>query len=62
MVKEMRSADVQGKREAARRWANHVSGDEKVGTRWRYLLLSETDVRAAKGSWDALKGLGGASI
>ena len=60
MDKEMTSADVQGKREAARRWANHVSADEKVGTRWRYLLLSETDVRTAKGSWDALKRLGGA--
>ena len=60
MDKEMSSADVQGKREAARRWANHVSADDKVGTRWRYLLLSETDVRTAKGSWDALKRLGGA--
>lgn len=62
MDKEMGTADVQGKREAARRWANHVSADEKVGTRWRYLLLSETDVRTAKGSWDAMKGLGGASV
>lgn len=26
----------------------------------RYLLVSETDVKNAKGSWEALKGLGGA--
>jgi len=59
MDKEMQSADVQRKRDAARRWANYVSGDDKVGTCWRYLLVSETDVKNAKGSWDALKGLGG---
>ncbi len=60
MDKEMGSGDVQGKREAARRWANYVSADEKVGVRWRYLLVSETDVKTAKGSWEALKGLGAA--
>jgi len=59
MDKEMQSADVQRKRDAARRWANYVSGDGKVGTCWRYLLVSETDVKNAKGSWEALKGLGG---
>lgn len=60
MDKEMETPAVQGKREAAQRWANHVSADEKVGgVRWRYLLLSESDVRTAKGSWEALKGLGG---
>lgn len=57
--KEMGSDEVQGKREAARRWANHVSADEQVGVRWRYLLASETDIRTARGSWAALKGLGG---
>ena len=62
MDKEMKTAEVQGKREAARRWANHVSADDKVGTTWRYLLLSETDVRTAKGSWEALIGLGGAFV
>jgi type III restriction enzyme len=59
MDKEMTSADVQGKRKAARRWANYVSGDDKVDTRWRYLLVSESDVEAARGSWGALKKLGG---
>jgi type III restriction enzyme len=59
MDKEMPSADVQDKREAARRWANHVNADDKVLATWRYLLVSETDVRTAKGSWEALKGLGG---
>lgn len=59
MDKEMETGDVQGKRDAARRWANHVSADEKVSKTWRYLLVSESHVSAAKGSWNALKKLGG---
>jgi len=58
MDKEMTSEDVQRKREAAKRWANHVSADDQIGVTWRYLLASETDVATAKGSWSALKGLG----
>ncbi|HVB22300.1 MAG TPA: DEAD/DEAH box helicase family protein [Ktedonobacteraceae bacterium] len=58
MDKEVESDDVQGKREAAKRWANHVTADDKVRVTWRYLLVSETDVNTAKGSWGALKKLG----
>jgi type III restriction enzyme len=58
MDKEMSSETVQSKREAAIRWANHVSADLLVGTTWRYLLVSESDVSTAKGSWGALKALG----
>lgn len=58
MDKELASTDVQGKREAAMRWANHVSAETTVGVTWRYLLVSETDVSTAHGSWDALKRLG----
>lgn len=57
MDKEMASADVQGKREAATRWAHHVSANAQVGATWRYLLASEADVTTAKGSWQALKQL-----
>jgi type III restriction enzyme len=57
MDKEMEAAEVQGKRDAARRWANHVSADEK--TVWRYVIVSESDVKTAKGSWLALKHLAG---
>lgn len=39
--------------------ANYVSADEAVGVVWRYLLVSESDIAAAKGSSDALKKLGG---
>jgi type III restriction enzyme len=60
MDKEMSSAEVQGKRDAATRWANHVSADEKVSVVWRYLLVCESDVKTARGSWEALKKLGGA--
>ena len=59
MDKEMDSGDVQGKREAARRWANYVSADEEVRATWRYLLVSESDVKAAKGFWDVLTRMGG---
>jgi len=58
MDKEMESEDVKGKPDAARRWANYVTADEQVEAVWRYLLVSETDVDTAKGSWGALKKLG----
>lgn len=60
MDKEMGAEDVLGKREAAMRWANHVSASDEVSATWRYLLVSETDIATAKGSWEALKRLGGA--
>lgn len=58
MDKEMSSADVKGKRDAALRWANYVNADQQVAATWRYLLLSEADVKTAKGSWRSLKKLG----
>jgi type III restriction enzyme len=59
MDKEMASADVVGKRDAARRWANYVNADPSVHKRWHYLLVSESDVSRAKASWEALRKLGG---
>ena len=58
MDKELKSADVVAKRDAAKRWANHVNADPAVSATWRYLLVSESDIRDAKGSWSALKRLG----
>ena len=55
---ELASPDVQAKKEAAKRWANHVSANATVGTKWRYLLVSESQIQIAKGSWAALKQLG----
>jgi type III restriction enzyme len=60
MDKEMTSEDVQGKRHAALRWANYVNEHAQVGLRWGYLLVSETDIKTARGSWPALKRLGSA--
>jgi type III restriction enzyme len=57
MNREMASETVLEKREAAKRWANHVSADPKVRSKWDYLLVSESDVMNAKGSWNALRGL-----
>lgn len=50
--------DVKQKREAAIRWVQHVNASDAVTEEWRYLLVSEEDVTAAKGSWKALKALG----
>lgn len=58
MDKEVQASDVRGKREAARRWANHVNAADAVSDKWQYLLVSETDIKTAKGSWAALKALG----
>ena len=58
MDKEMQPKDVQGKREAAKRWANYVNASLDVKSEWRYLLVSETDIKESKGSWGALKKLG----
>jgi type III restriction enzyme len=60
MEKEMTAADVQAKRKAALRWASHVSIAPEVGVTWRYLLVSESDINTAKGSWAALRKLGSA--
>lgn len=59
MNREMPTAEVQGKRDAAIRWAQHVNADSKVSDVWRYLLVSEDHVKTAKGSWTALRQLGG---
>jgi type III restriction enzyme len=59
MDKEMASADVLGKRKAAKRWVNHVNASPKVQATWAYLLVSEDDVRTASGSWPALQKLAG---
>lgn len=58
MEKEMATVDVKGKRQAAKRWANYVTADASSHTTWRYLLVSESDVQTARGSWPALKKLG----
>jgi type III restriction enzyme len=56
--KDMDSADVQGKRTAALKWANYVNSSDAVDPTWRYLLVGETDITQAKHSWSALKKLG----
>ncbi|MGH9026818.1 MAG: DEAD/DEAH box helicase [Acidimicrobiia bacterium] len=55
---DISSDEVQLKRQAAKRWVNHVNVSELVDAGWRYLLLSETDINQAKGSWSALCSLG----
>jgi type III restriction enzyme len=59
MDKDMGTDAVQGKRDAAKRWANHVTADASVDKPWKYLLVSESDVATARGSWRALRQLAG---
>jgi type III restriction enzyme len=56
--KDATSDEVQGKREAARRWVNHVNAEDNADEKWAYLLVTETDIAQAKGSWSALSALG----
>lgn len=56
--REMTSEEVQEKRKAAITWANTVNGSGGFGT-WRYLLVSESDLKQAQGSWSALAKLAG---
>jgi len=46
---------VQEKRHAAEKWANHATA--KTGVEWRYLLVSQLQVMAVKGSWPSLRQL-----
>lgn len=58
--RDIANVDVQAKREAARRWANYVNtSSEFSGQHWTYLLISESDLQHANGSWPQLRGLAG---
>lgn len=46
-------ADVLRKREAAERWARAVTDAAEYGE-WRYLLVTETNIKQASGSWNGL--------
>jgi type III restriction enzyme len=52
--RDLQTEKVEAKRDAAKRWANHVSTDVRVSERWHYLLIGETDLRQARGDWRAL--------
>jgi len=58
MDKEAKSEDVQGKRDAAKRFVNRVNHSGQFKNKWHYLLVTETDVKTAKGSWAAICKLG----
>lgn len=58
---QMLAADVQAKRESAKKWVNYVNGLEESqarGEHWSYVLVSESDIVQTHGSWDALKRIG----
>ena len=56
--KDLNTADVLGRREAAKRWANIVNATEGVDRTWAYLLVSEADIKSVKGSWPSLAKVG----
>lgn len=47
---------MQAKKNAAERWARRVNASGIAG-KWRYLLMSETQLKAATGDWRRLKAL-----
>ncbi len=55
---QMTSAEVLAKRQSARRWVNAVNDSGHIRDSWHYLLVAQRDIRDAKGSWAALRGLG----
>lgn len=58
MDKEMQAGDVVAKKKAAKTWANTINNSGLADGRWQYLLLSETDVQDAAGSWAQMKSFG----
>jgi type III restriction enzyme len=54
--RDMESSDVQEKKLAAERWARRANASGGIG-KWRYLLVSETQLRGAAGDWRRLKAL-----
>lgn len=52
--RDMDSVEVQAKKEAAERWARRVNASGVCG-KWRYLLVSESQLKAATGDWRRLK-------
>lgn len=51
--KNANDADVLRKKAAAANWARSVRDDGRFGT-WRYLLATESHIKQAAGSWNAL--------
>lgn len=55
---QVTSDEVVAKREAAKRYVNKVNASGITSDTWKYLLVTETDIRTARGSWPALQRLG----
>jgi type III restriction enzyme len=47
---------VQKKKDAAKRWARHASAE--MGGTWEYLLVTDDDIKASRGSWAAVRAAG----
>jgi len=50
--------EVLAKREVAKRYINMVNASVPASPKWHYVLVTETDIDQAKGSWAALRSLG----
>lgn len=55
--RELESADVQAKKNAAQRWARRVNASGQAPDKWRYLPVSESQLKAATGDWHRLRAL-----
>jgi type III restriction enzyme len=56
-----RAHDAQTKKTAAEEHVRYVSDDRRFGA-WRYLFCTETAIKIARGSWDALVAAAGGRI
>ncbi|MGK5171817.1 DEAD/DEAH box helicase family protein [Geodermatophilus sp. CPCC 205761] len=50
---DAKNADVLAKKVAAERWARLVRDEEDYGT-WRYMFVTESNIKSAAGSWNGL--------
>jgi hypothetical protein len=53
--RDLESQEVREKRDAAEWWAGNVTAE--TGTLWRYLLLGQSQITSARGSWEVMKRL-----
>lgn len=49
--RDVATENVQAKRKAAEEWTNIVNADAQADAKWGYLLVSETELAAAKEDW-----------
>lgn len=58
--RNLTTAEVLAKKDAAEEWARYATDSEQVSHKWRYLLVGETQLANAHGNWPVLLAQSGA--